>query len=70
MIDEVSAEGIHRGRNTSPELIFYGLSGLGFIISIKSNYIMYIQQQKIKWVKAWQAAALSLKNIKQNELQA
>ncbi|MEE4354902.1 MAG: hypothetical protein V2I97_00430 [Desulfococcaceae bacterium] len=31
---------------------------------------MEIQQQKIKWVKTWQTAALSLKNIKRNELQA
>lgn len=31
---------------------------------------MDIQQQKIKWVKTWQTAALSLKNIKRNELQA
>lgn len=31
---------------------------------------MEIQQQKIKWVKTWQTAALSLKNIKRSELQA
>ncbi len=31
---------------------------------------MDTQQQKIKWVKTWQTAALSLKNIKRNELQA
>jgi len=31
---------------------------------------MEIQQQKIKWVKTWQTAALWLKNIKRNELQA
>ena len=31
---------------------------------------MEIQQQKIKWVKTWQTAALSLKEIKRNELQA
>lgn len=30
---------------------------------------MEIQQQKIKWVKTWQKAALSLKNIKRDELQ-
>ena len=29
-----------------------------------------IQQQKIRWVKTWQKAALSLKDIKKNELQA
>jgi len=31
---------------------------------------MDIQQQKIKWVKTWQTAAISLKSIKRNELQA
>ena len=31
---------------------------------------MNIQQQKIKWVKTWQTASLSLKNIKRIELQA
>ena len=32
--------------------------------------IMDTQQQKIKWVRTWQTAALSLKTIKKNELQA
>jgi hypothetical protein len=31
---------------------------------------MDIRQQKIKWVKTWQTAALSLENIKRNELRA
>ncbi|MCP4108998.1 MAG: hypothetical protein GY749_26280 [Desulfobacteraceae bacterium] len=31
---------------------------------------MDIQQQKVKWVKTWQTAALSLKNVKKNELRA
>ena len=31
---------------------------------------MDIQQQNKKWVKTWQTAALSLENIKRNELQA
>ena len=31
---------------------------------------MKIKEQKNKWVKTWQTAALSLKYIKRNELQA
>ncbi len=30
---------------------------------------MDTQQQKIKWVRTWQTAALSLKTIKKNKLQ-